>query len=325
MKPKVSILVVLLTMMSLLSSPVFSQDVTVVAPTSEAADGLDLQAVAELFKDAKDLEEFEKSLNDPEVGVNNLDLDDNGDVDFIRVVEEASDDAHLIVLQVPLGDNEFQDVATIEVEKNGEEDYNMQVRGNEVIYGADYYVAPVHVHVHTWPIIGWMFRPVYHPYRSAFYFGFHPVWWRPWRPVHVDVYRVRTVKIRTSATFSVTRTTRVTRVTKVNYRPASSTLVKKQTRVTRTGDGDVTKAGHTSRTTTHPSGKTVEVEKGGRRTYDAETGDKTTVKAGKVEVTNPKTGKETTIKGAKKTKTTDDGKKTTTVKAKKTTRDKPKN
>ena len=89
MKPKASILAALFCATSFLSSAVYSQDVTVVAPSSEAADGLDLQAVAELFKDAKDLEAFEKSLNDPEIGVNNLDLDDNGDVDFIRVMEEA--------------------------------------------------------------------------------------------------------------------------------------------------------------------------------------------------------------------------------------------
>ncbi len=288
MKPKASILAALFCATSLVSSSVFSQDVTVVAPSSEAAEGLDLQAVAELFKEAKDLEEFEKSLNDSEVGVNNLDLDDNGEVDFIRVMEEASDDVHVIVLQVPLGENEFQDVATIEVEKNGEEDYNMQVRGNEVIYGADYYIAPVEVHVHTWPIIPWIFRPVYHPYRSVFYFGFYPRWWHPWRPVAVHVYHTRTVRFTTRATFHVTHTTRVTRVTKVNYRASSSTLVKKQTRVTRGDD----------------------------RT--------TTVKAGKVEVKNPKTGKETTVKGVKKTTKTEHGKKTT-VKAKKTTKDKPKN
>ncbi|MCI0691828.1 hypothetical protein L0337_07450 [candidate division KSB1 bacterium] len=288
MKPKSSILAALFCAISLVSSSVFSQDVTVVAPSSEAAEGLDLQAVAELFKDAKDLEEFEKSLNDPDIGVNNLDLDDNGEVDFIRVMEEAADDAHVIVLQVPLGENEFQDVATIEVEKNGEEDYNMQVRGNEVIYGADYYIAPVQVHVHTWPIIPWIFRPVYHPYCSASYFGFYPRWWHPWHPVTVHVYRTRTVRFTTRATFHVTHTTRVTRVTKVNYHASSSTLVKKQTRVTHGGD----------------------------RT--------TTVKAGKVEVHNPKTGKETTVKGVKKTTKTEHGKKTT-VKAKKTTRDKPKN
>jgi len=289
MKPKTSILAALFCAIGLMSSSAFSQDVTVVAPSAEAADGLDLQAVAELFKDAKDLEEFEKSLNDPEIGVNNLDLDDNGDVDFIRVMEEASDDARVIVLQVPLGENEFQDVATIEVEKNGDEDYNMQIRGNEVIYGADYYIAPVQVHVHPWPIIGWMFRPVYHPFRSAFYFGFYPNWWHPWRAVHVNVYRTRTVRFTTRTTFHVAHTTRVTRVTKVNYHASSSTLVKKQTRVTH-GGGDRT----------------------------------TTVKAGKVEVRNPKTGKETTVKGVKKTTKTEHGTKTT-VKAKKTTKDKPKN
>ena len=284
MKPKTSILAALFCATSLVSSSVFSQDVPVVTPSSEAADGLDLQAVAELFKDAKDLEEFEKSLNDPEIGVNNLDLDDNGDVDFIRVMEEAADDAHVIVLQVPLGDNEFQDVATIEVEKNGEEDYNMQVRGNEVIYGADYYITPVQVHVHTWPIIPWIFRPVYHPYRSAFYFGFYPRWWHPWHPLAMHVYRTHTVRFTTRATFSVTHTTRVTRVTKVNYHSTSSTRVKKQTRVTH-GGSDRT----------------------------------TTVKAGKVEVHNPRTGKETTVKGVKKTTKTEHGTKTT-VKAKKTTR-----
>jgi hypothetical protein len=290
MKPQSSILAALFCAVSLVGSSVFSQDVTVAESSSDAADGLDLQAVAELFKDAKDLEEFEKSLNDPEIGVNNLDLDDNGEVDFIRVMEEASDDARVIVLQVPLGENEFQDVATIEVEKSGEEDYNMQIRGNEVIYGADYYIAPVQVHVHTWPIIPWMFRPVYHPYRSAFYFGFYPNWWHPWRPVHVNVYRTRTVRFTTRATFYVSHTTRVTRVTKVNYRASSSTLVRKQTRVTH--------GGH-------------------ERT--------TTVKAGKVEVHNPKTGKQTTVKGVKKTTKTEHGTKTT-VKGKKTTHhDKPKN
>lgn len=105
----------------------------------------------------------------------------------------------------------------------------------------------------------------------------------------MHVYRTRTVKITTRATFTVAHTGRVTRVTKVSYKPTSSTLVKKQTRVT------------------HGDDKT------------------TTVKAGKIEENNPRTGKEPTIKGAKKTTKTDDGKKTTTVKAKKTTRDKPKN
>ena len=61
MNLKTSILAALVCAGSFLSHSVFSQDLTVVAPASEAAEGLDLQAVAELFKEAKDLEGFEKS------------------------------------------------------------------------------------------------------------------------------------------------------------------------------------------------------------------------------------------------------------------------
>lgn len=117
------------------------EKVTIVAPTSEAAEGLDLHAVAEVFKDSPNLKEFEKTLNDPDEGINNLDLDENGEVDFIRVVEEISGDTHIIILQTLLGENEIQDVATIEIEKSGE-DYNMQVSGDEMIYGSHYYIVP---------------------------------------------------------------------------------------------------------------------------------------------------------------------------------------
>lgn len=221
---------------------VLGQDkVTVIAPTPDAAEGLDLRAVGELFKDSKSLEEFEKALNDPQVGVNNLDLDDNGEVDFVRVVEDVAGDAHLIVLQVPLAKDEFQDVATIEVEKASGEQYNMQVTGNEIIYGPHYYVATRDVHIIRWPLITSFYRPVYRPYRSAFYFGSYPRWWRPYHPVTASVYRTRTVRLTGRSAFTVTGTRRVTTVRRVHYTPRSSTLVKRKTTVTRSSTRSGTK------------------------------------------------------------------------------------
>jgi hypothetical protein len=201
----------------------------------------------------------------------------------------------------------------------------MQIRGNEVIYGVDYYVAPMPVHFHTWPIFGWLYHPHHHPYRSVFHFYHHPHWWRPWRVVHFNVYRTRTVKMKTTATFSVVKTSRVKGVHKVKYKPTSSKLVKKQTRITRTPGGDIKQAGHVKRTTSQAGGKKTTVQKAGMRKTDPKTGEKTTIKAGKKTVTNPKTGKKTTVKGAKKTKKTGDGKKTTTAKGKKTTKRKKRN
>ncbi len=202
--------------------------VTVVEGASGAADGLDLKAVGALFRESKDLEAFERSLNDPETGVNNLDLDGNGETDFIRVVEEVADDTHVIILQVPLGKDEFQDVATIEVEKSGDESYNLQVRGNEVVYGPDYYVVPADAHIHAWPVIAWIYRPLHRPYRSVVRFNVYPRWWRPHPVVSVKAYRVRTGRLAVG-TFSVAKATRVRSVTRVRYNPRTSTLVRKTT------------------------------------------------------------------------------------------------
>ena len=142
MKTRFVKLASLLLLMFSFSVSSAQQDVTIVAPTSEVADGLDLKAVSVLFQDSENLESFERALNDSETGINNLDLNEDNEADFIRVVEQADGDARLIILQVPLAENEFQDVATIEVEKNGDDAYNMQVHGSAVIYGYDYYIAP---------------------------------------------------------------------------------------------------------------------------------------------------------------------------------------
>jgi hypothetical protein len=238
--------------------PVTAQDnITVAAPSSEAAEGLDLAAVGQLFKDSENLEAFERSLNDPQVGINNLDLDENGEVDFIRVVEQAADDTHLIVLQVQLAKDEFQDVATIEVEKSGDDQYNMQIRGDESIYGVNYYIVPADVHIHRWPIIIGIYRPLYRPYRSVFYVGSYPGWFRPYRPVTVSVYRARTVRLTGRTSFTVTRTSRVKSVSRVNYTRRTSTTVTKRTRTT-------TRAGQTT-TVTRKSKTTVRTSKGRRR------------------------------------------------------------
>jgi hypothetical protein len=219
---------------------VSAEETTTITPASEAAEGLDLQAVCELFKESENLEVFEKSLNDPVVGVNNLDLDENGEVDFIRVVEDVTDDAHIIILQATLGEEEFQDVATIEIEKTGE-DYDMQIQGNEDLYSDDYYVEPADVHIHTWPIVIGIYGPIYHPYRSIYYFGFYPKWWKPYRPVVRPVYHTRVRVYTRRGAFKFTRTRRVRVVTRVRYKSRSSVLVKKKVVRTPSGTKVVTK------------------------------------------------------------------------------------
>jgi hypothetical protein len=65
----------------------------------------------DLFRNSETLEGFERSLNDPDLRINNLDL--NGDylVDYITVSDFVNKKVHTIVLRAILGRNDYQDVA----------------------------------------------------------------------------------------------------------------------------------------------------------------------------------------------------------------------
>ena len=83
-----------------------------------AGDNLDLYAVLDLFLKSKTIEGFEKSLNEQKTGINNLDLDLDKKVDFIKVVTKKEGDAYTFVLQVAVSKTETQDVAVILVNRD---------------------------------------------------------------------------------------------------------------------------------------------------------------------------------------------------------------
>src|SRR6478735_2811791 len=113
------ILPYLTVMISLISVPVFSQTDGDTAALGLAGDNLDLYAVMDLFQKAKTIEDFEKTLNEQKTAVNNLDLDLDKKVDFIKVItkENKADSSFAFVLQVPVSKTENQDVAVILVDK----------------------------------------------------------------------------------------------------------------------------------------------------------------------------------------------------------------
>jgi hypothetical protein len=80
--------ILLSSFMSLLLVNSFAQDRTTVnATSSEVSDNLDLRAVASIFGDSKDLADFEFRLNDPKTQISNLDLNNDNQVDYLRVIE----------------------------------------------------------------------------------------------------------------------------------------------------------------------------------------------------------------------------------------------
>ena len=111
-------------------------------PTGLPGDNLNLFAVMKIFRESETLELFEKKLNDENADFNNLDLNGDGQPDYIKVIYNSDGNLHTIVLQVALNESENQDVATIYVDKDANNQVRIQLIGDETLYGKDYIVEP---------------------------------------------------------------------------------------------------------------------------------------------------------------------------------------
>jgi len=180
-------------------------------------DNLNLYAVMKLFQDSETLEGFEKSLNDENNHINNLDLDGDGNIDYIKVEDNIDGDVHTIVLKIAVTPHENQDVAVFTVQRDANNQVQIQLIGDEELYGKDYIVEPyydgdinadegltpnpgytgnmqnqggrtivvhrtTYVEVAAWPLIHFIFLPSYVVWNSPWYYGYYPPSWRPWHP-----------------------------------------------------------------------------------------------------------------------------------------------
>jgi hypothetical protein len=127
---------------SLICTEVFAQEKVGLDSLGLPGDNLNLYAVLDLFQKSETLEGFEQSLNNADSKVNNLDLNGDNKIDYIRVIDNVKGTAHAIVLQVAVNQKENQDVAVIEVEKSDDGKVQIQVVGDEQLYGKNYIVEP---------------------------------------------------------------------------------------------------------------------------------------------------------------------------------------
>ena len=183
-------------------------------------DNLNLFAVMKLFQESKTLEEFERTLNDENSRINNLDLNNDNYIDYISVFDNVYGDVHNIVLQVAVNEREKQDVAVFTVERDKKGNVILQLTGDRALYGENYIIEPNYddtvinetpnpgytgnartvngrkvnvvrttvVEVATWPLVTYIYSPGYVVWRSSWYWGYYPQYWRPWRPHYWHYY-----------------------------------------------------------------------------------------------------------------------------------------
>lgn len=111
--------------------------------TGLPGDHFSLQGALALFKRATSPEEFERLLNTENNRVNNLDLNNDGNIDYIRVINKKQNQIQLFILQALVSNQESQDIAVIELEKTGENTAIIQIVGDADIYGELTLAEPV--------------------------------------------------------------------------------------------------------------------------------------------------------------------------------------
>ena len=229
--------------MALLLSAGFANANTMVKRDSTGlpGDNFSLEGALELFRKAGSPEEFEKMINSEDNKVNNLDLNGDGEIDYIKVVDHNEKNVHAFVLQAAISETENQDIAVIEVEKTADNNAVVQIVGDEDIYGEETIIEPKEdvkvnagttttnmiVNAWAWPSVQYVYTPAYRVWISPFAWSIRPVWWRPWRPVRYSVFYPYRAPYRHH--YAIVRTNRIAYAPRI-YRPIRTTSVIVRTR-----------------------------------------------------------------------------------------------
>jgi hypothetical protein len=175
-----------------------SQPLEVKAADDEVQANFDLQAVLSIVKESGSAKEIEQKVNNGDV--NNLDMNDDGDVDFVKVTEfnNPVSNEHGFSFTVHVTPEEEQEVASISVKKNDEGKAVFTARGSEAVYGNnDTYYRTTSV---LTTLLLWSYLTTPHQsYRPLYDYNHKPAYYKPYRRVAYSKYRNRTSKYRSGS------------------------------------------------------------------------------------------------------------------------------
>jgi len=143
-----------------------------ITPYTYYDESLDLNITSLLFGKASSLQEFEQFLNDPRIQASNLDLNNDGYIDYLKVIGVYQHNKYIIQIQSTLGMNQYERIASIIVGNISYRNPSIQIQGNPAIYGRNYFLTPVYSQR---PNILWSFSTLnYHTWESPYYWGYYP-------------------------------------------------------------------------------------------------------------------------------------------------------
>lgn len=170
--------------------------------STSSGEQFNLEGALQLFHLSKSPQNFEELINQEEHHVSNLDFNDDGMIDYLRIDDNLIGDEHIFVIQAVFGENQFQDIATIELSKKSKDSVIVQIVGDSELYMGSVILEPakeiesnfkgpkgpsiesfimghVRLNVWLWPCVSFVYNPNYLVWQSPYYWESYPHFWKP--------------------------------------------------------------------------------------------------------------------------------------------------
>lgn len=198
------------------------QDVYVTPVATNLGDNLDLQALGELVKTAQNAQDLENKLNTAG-SINNLDLDGDGQVDYIKVTEYGSGTTKGFSFTVDLAGGQSQEIATVEVQQGQNNQASLNINGNQNIYGNNNNSYASNYSMSDLLIMHYLFSN-HGYYVSPYHYGYYPSYYHSYGMVSRSSYGGRVSSVTKTSKITKTTTTRTSTAKSPNSNLSSSTV-----------------------------------------------------------------------------------------------------
>jgi hypothetical protein len=146
---------------------------------SSAPAGFDVNKLAQLVKTSTDPQTLEKAINNPNNHINNLDLDKDGNIDYLKVEEPGQNQLDVVD---DVNDADSVNVARIHIQPNqANNTADLSVQGNPNYVGYNNYYHSSFTFT-DFLLLSYLMRP--HPYYMPMYhYGYYPSYYTRVRTV----------------------------------------------------------------------------------------------------------------------------------------------
>jgi len=136
---------------------------------SNTSADFDVNRLADMVKTSTDPQVLEKAINDPNNHINNLDLDKDGNIDYLKVSEPGKNELDVIDDTSP---NQSVTVASIKINPTDNNTADLNIQGNPQYVGDNYYYHS-HFGLGDFLLMSYLLRP--HAYYVPMYhYGYYP-------------------------------------------------------------------------------------------------------------------------------------------------------